>query len=255
MISKAILNHVIGPVDILSARHVLAVAAHADDIEISLGALIAKLVERGTVVTYVVITDELGLGRELPEGQQSIRREEQLEAARSLGVSDIRFLGYPDAGIYDQQELRVELIGLLHELGPDVLLAPDPTLRYESHPDHIKAGQAALQAAMLSEFFEPGGRMASIKRAGMVSEYTLKAVGLYFTDNPNRFYPLGRYLQKKRTAIAAHHSQFSKESLHSLLLYDTLHHRYSRLRNCFRYTEELRLFSVPMLHCMPESSR
>ena len=81
--------------------HIVVSVAHHDDIEFGVAGSVARWIqEEGATVTYVIITDG-GAGSNDPnlsrEQIVAIRREEQIEAAARIGVSDLRFLDYPMA--------------------------------------------------------------------------------------------------------------------------------------------------------------
>jgi LmbE family N-acetylglucosaminyl deacetylase len=88
---------------------VLVVTAHPDDSEFGAGGTIAKLVRDGCEVSYVVVTNgNKGSGDRTMTSERlaRIREEEQRNAARTLGVARVAFLGYPDCEVEDTRELR-----------------------------------------------------------------------------------------------------------------------------------------------------
>ena len=81
-------------------ERVMVVTAHPDDPEFGAGGTIARLVREGCRVAYVIVTNgDKGSGDRTmtPERLTLIRREEQQNAARELGVERVEFLGYEDA--------------------------------------------------------------------------------------------------------------------------------------------------------------
>src|ERR1700751_3371356 len=82
----------------------LVVTAHPDDSEFGAGGTVAKLVKEGCEVTYVIVTNgNKGSGDRsmTPERLATIRADEQRNAARTLGVARVEFLGYPDGEVED----------------------------------------------------------------------------------------------------------------------------------------------------------
>lgn len=134
--------------------HALVIAAHPDDAEFSFGATVARLVDEGVRVSYLVVTDGAQGGEDPaePAAELSARRyAEQRDAARVLGVRDIFFLGFPDGLLTDTPELRLALTREIRRLRPDLVLTHQPlrSLQFPigaSHPDHLAVGQAALNA-------------------------------------------------------------------------------------------------------------
>ena len=133
---------------------VLVIAAHPDDAEFSFGATVARLVDEGAWVSYVVVTDGAQGGDDPGEPADALvkrRYSEQRAAARMLGVSEVLFLGFPDGNLMDTVELRLSLTREIRRQRPDLILTHQPLRSLEfpvgaSHPDHLVVGQAALNA-------------------------------------------------------------------------------------------------------------
>ena len=85
----------------------MVVAAHPDDPEFGAGGTVAKLVGEGLQAIYVICTNgdkgtpDLSM---TSEKLAKIREQEQRNAARVLGVSEVVFLGHPDGGLVDGPE-------------------------------------------------------------------------------------------------------------------------------------------------------
>lgn len=108
---------------------VLAIGAHPDDVELSCGGTLAKLVKNGRVVGIVDLTQgELGT-----RGSAEIRAREAAEAARILGVSVRENLQIPDGNIENSMANRHKLIQAIRNFRPEVILFPFSSDR---HPDH-----------------------------------------------------------------------------------------------------------------------
>lgn len=134
-------------------RAVLAVFAHPDDEVLCAGGTLALCRALGQRVTVVCATrGELGPvadptllgGSNLSE----VREGELRESCAHLGVSDVRVLGWPDAGLdwaaRSESALGV-LVGLIRELRPDVILTFGPDGLY-GHADHVALGEVVSQA-------------------------------------------------------------------------------------------------------------
>ena len=80
----------------------------------------------------------------------ALRQSEQRAAAAAVGVSDVRFLGYPDGRVQPTIELRRDISRVIRDVKPSV--APRPVARttvglhFASHPDHLATGEAAVCA-------------------------------------------------------------------------------------------------------------
>ena len=78
---------------------VLVVTAHPDDVDFGASGTIAGWVRAGVSVTYCIVTDgdAGGFDPTVPRSEiPTIRRAEQVAAAKEVGVTDVRFLGYRD---------------------------------------------------------------------------------------------------------------------------------------------------------------
>jgi LmbE family N-acetylglucosaminyl deacetylase len=90
----------------------LVVVAHPDDVDFWAGGAVACWTSAGTAVTYCVLSDgdTGGFDPQVPRSAiPGIRRAEQEAAAAVLGVSDVRFLGYPDGCIEPSYALRRDI--------------------------------------------------------------------------------------------------------------------------------------------------
>jgi LmbE family N-acetylglucosaminyl deacetylase len=131
----------------------LAVMAHPDDVDFSAAGTIATWTEAGIEVTYLIVTDgdAGGFDDDVPrEAMGPLRRAEQTTAAKCVGVTDVRFLGYPDGRVEANLGLRCDIARVIRQVRPDRVLIPSPERNYQrlapSHPDHRAVGSAALDA-------------------------------------------------------------------------------------------------------------
>ena len=156
----------------------LLVHAHPDDESINNGATMAAYVARGAQVTLVtctrgeegeILVPELAhLASDKDDGLGAHREIELAAAMKELGVTDFRFLGFPEKSWLDSgmigtpqnarpdvfwncelDEAARELEKVIHEIKPHVLITYDENGGY-GHPDHIKAHQVAMRAAELA---------------------------------------------------------------------------------------------------------
>jgi LmbE family N-acetylglucosaminyl deacetylase len=130
-------------------ERVLAVMAHPDDVDFGAAGSIAQWTDAGIEVTYCVVTDgdAGGFDPDVPRSEiGAIRREEQITAAKQVGVSDVRFLGYPDGRLTVTFDLRRDIARVIREVRPQRVVCQSPIrnmLRIPaSHPDHMAAGEA-----------------------------------------------------------------------------------------------------------------
>jgi bacillithiol biosynthesis deacetylase BshB1 len=118
---------------------VLAIGAHPDDVELSCGGTILKLVRQGLKVGVLDLTEgELGT-----RGSREIRAAEAAEASRILGLSVRESLGLPDGGIESTPATRERVIRIIRRYRPDILLIP---FHMDRHPDHEHAHVLARES-------------------------------------------------------------------------------------------------------------
>jgi bacillithiol biosynthesis deacetylase BshB1 len=122
---------------------VLAVAAHPDDAEISVGGTLLLLGRAGRRVGVVDCSrGELGT-----RGSAGDRARETAAANEILGLAVRHNLELPDGRVQASIEARERLAAIVREHEPDVLLAHHVD---DLHPDHRAAGELARAAWYLS---------------------------------------------------------------------------------------------------------
>ena len=113
----------------MSLERALAVMAHPDDVDFGCAGTIAQLTESGVEVTYCIITDgdAGGFDPAVPRTQiGSIRRAEQTAAAKEVGVTDVRFLGYPDGRLEVTFDLRRDIAQVIRQVRPQRVFCQSP---------------------------------------------------------------------------------------------------------------------------------
>lgn len=116
---------------------VLAVGAHADDVELGAGALLRKLVEEGHEVHLLVLTDDAH--------RAALRRAEAVAAAAELGVlaDRVLFAGQPDGRLRVDAPTVRQLRSLTVDRPPDLVVTHTES---DSHNDHVEANRCARAA-------------------------------------------------------------------------------------------------------------
>src|SRR5215203_871209 len=107
---------------------VLCVLAHPDDVDFGSAGTVATWTAAGTEVVYCIVTDgDAGGFDETPREQMPIlRRAEQQAAASAVGVSDVRFLGYPDGRLELTLDLRRDISRVIRQVRPQRVLSTSP---------------------------------------------------------------------------------------------------------------------------------
>jgi LmbE family N-acetylglucosaminyl deacetylase len=186
----------------------MVIVAHPDDAEFTMAGTIAAWAEAGCRVTYVVCTDgnagshEPGMTR---ERLAEIRRSEQRAACAVLGVGDVVFLGYDDGELQPTLDLRRDLVHMIRQHKPEVVLTSDPTRffsgdRYINHPDHRAAGQAALDAVA------PASAMPLLW-PDTGQPHRVHRVYVYGNGEPNVWIDINTTIDRKIEALKKHASQ------------------------------------------------
>jgi bacillithiol biosynthesis deacetylase BshB1 len=118
------------------ALDVVAVAPHPDDVELSCGATLAKLVRQG----YRVGIIDLTTGEPTPRGNEETRAREAEAARQVLGVHVRINLGLPNRVLMDEPEGRFRLATELRRFRPSVLIAMagrTPAASPDHHQGHL----------------------------------------------------------------------------------------------------------------------
>jgi len=198
---------------------VLGIAAHPDDLDYTAGGTMAAFAKQGAEVYYLILTDG-GKGSQdramTSDRLRDMRRHEQRKAGDILGLKDVFFLDYPDGTLENTPDVKRDIVKIIRQVRPDVVVAPDPSVLYSAayglinHPDHRAAGQAAIDAVyplardhmtfpeLLEQGYEPHNTDTLLLYSfDLDPERATFAVNI--TDT----------IELKLQAIAAHASQFS----------------------------------------------
>ena len=193
-------------------RRALVVAAHPDDPEFLFGATVAKLVDDGGEVSYVVCSDGANGSRDpsLPrEDIAAVRCEEQRRAAAALGVRDVEFLGFPDGLLAPTAELRAAIARQIRRVKPDLVITHFPRRVLEipieaSHPDHIAVGEAALAAVFPDA---ANARAHPELLAAGLAPHRVKEVWIPAYERADHYVDATGLMDRKIQAICCHASQ------------------------------------------------
>ena len=192
-------------------ERVMVVTAHPDDSEFGAGGTIAKLVKEGCEVTYVIVTNgDKGSGDRTMTSERLalIREAEQRNAARTLGVARVEFLGYPDCEVEDTRELRCDVTRQIRRWRPDLVIAMNPQRSYNlggSHRDHrITAGVALDCVYPLAR-----DHLAFPELMPDYEPHKVLEIHLMQWENPHLVVDISDVMDLKLKALACHASQFA----------------------------------------------
>ena len=124
----------------------LWVVAHPDDAEFSSAGTIHRLASEGKEVIIVQVTSgDRGTDNPdwTPETLGAAREQEEMEAAKRLGVKHVEFLREGDGHVMPTVAFREKIVRMIRAWKPDVLVTHDPFRPYALHPDHRGVGITA----------------------------------------------------------------------------------------------------------------
>ena len=136
-------------------KTVLVVGAHPDDNDFGAGATLAKATGQGAKVIYLIATTgQRGSSDQAmtPERLSGIRKKEQEEAAKVLGVREVHFLDYVDGELIPDLRLKEQVVIYIRRHRPEIVFTMDPSFFYfknfgfVNHSDHRAIGEATLDA-------------------------------------------------------------------------------------------------------------
>ncbi|WP_119731239.1 PIG-L deacetylase family protein [Thermomonospora amylolytica] len=133
-------------------QRALTLVAHPDDLEYGASTAIAKWTAEGRTVVQVLATrGEAGIDGMDPAEAARIRTDEQVEAARAVGVDTVEFLGHPDGMLEYGLPLRRDIARAIRRHRPEVVITGNfretwPGGEGFNMADHRVFGLAVLDA-------------------------------------------------------------------------------------------------------------
>ncbi|MCK9368759.1 PIG-L family deacetylase [Candidatus Dojkabacteria bacterium] len=194
--------------NLLSAKKVLVISPHPDDIEIGIGMLIKKMAENGVEVY------ELLLSRGELAGDSNIREQEARESAGFLGIKEVFVNSFANT-LFDKyrNEIKNRIEEVVKAICPDMIFTP---WMIDNHIDHI----------VTSTETEVAGRSVS----NLIYYQCMKSSKF----EPNLcFYGNTKLMSDKLYAISLHKSQITSGRINIAFtqcsgkywLYKFLHHQ------------------------------
>ena len=195
----------------------MVVVAHADDAEYGCSGTVAKWCREGWEVVYVMCTDgsKGSSDREITGEELSrIRRQEQSNAGKVLGLKEVVFLDHEDSLLQPTLELRRDIAREIRRFRPDVVICPYPMRNLDGgwgvgHPDHLAAGEAALSAVF------PAARdhmtFPELLDAGL-EPHKVAEVWVMSHPEPDVWVDVTEHMETSIKALLAHKSQVDGSS-------------------------------------------
>ncbi len=199
--------------DPLHPKIVLGVGAHPDDLDFMAAGTLAKFAGEGAQVYYLILTDGSRGSADLSADCAELvkmRKAEQDAAVKAIGAAGAEFFDYVDGQLEVTMELKCDIVRVIRQLRPEVVITFDPTMAYYAplgvinHPDHRAAGQATLDAVFplardhlsFPELLDEGQQ-----------PHKVSTVLLSNFDKQDFFIDISDTIDAKITALAAHASQ------------------------------------------------
>jgi LmbE family N-acetylglucosaminyl deacetylase len=203
--------------DSTDVARILVITAHPDDADFGAAGSVATWTDKGIDVRYCIVTDgdAGGFDPAVPRSEiPRIRREEQTKAAKTVGVTELHFLGYPDGRLVSSIELRRDISRVIRQVRPDRVLCPSPernlTRIYASHPDHLAAGEAAV-CAVYPDARNPWAHPELLQEEGL-EPHTVPELWLMAANNADHFVDTTAQIDRKIAALLCHESQMPDPS-------------------------------------------
>ena len=129
----------------------LCVVAHPDDIEYGTSAAVARWTGDGKTVTYFLLTrGEAGIDTMHPDEAAAVREQEERDAAKVVGVSEVDFGTHRDGIVEYSLDLRRDIAREIRRRRPDVVVVTDYHDRFAggmlNQADHRAVGLATVDA-------------------------------------------------------------------------------------------------------------
>lgn len=208
-----------------SKKTILVSFAHPDDAEFGCAGSVAKWVKEGSEVYYLVATNG-DKGSEDPKATSTdldkIRKKEQEEAAKILGVRQVFFLDHHDTELEPNLTLKEEIVRIIRKVQPNLVVTFDPAFLYSktgyvNHTDHRAIGVATLDAVM------PLARdrltFPAHEKEGL-QPHKVEEVYLWNFEDQDTFVDISDTFDQKVEALQAHKSQISDEFIELIKIWN-----------------------------------
>jgi bacillithiol biosynthesis deacetylase BshB1 len=176
---------------------ILAIFAHPDDVELTVGGTLLKMKQLGYKTAALDVTHgEMGT-RGTVEG-----RAEEAAAAASILKLDVREnLGLSDGHVFSDDGSRTKMVRVLRRLKPKVIITHQEN---DPHPDHNHIVQLVRESARLASMYKYDEETGSEKiDVPMVTHNVFSRLVA-----PSFVVDISDFLDDKMAAIRAHKSQF-----------------------------------------------
>ncbi|HEV8539733.1 MAG TPA: PIG-L deacetylase family protein [Nitrospiraceae bacterium] len=174
---------------------ILALGAHPDDVEAGCGGTLLKYARGGHRIFLMVMTEgECG-------AEPGIRRREQEQAAKIIGIEKLYWGGYADTRVPMDQDLIQRIEQVVREVDPQFIFVNFPD---DTHQDHRHLATCTVTATRYTKnvlFYE-----------GPTTQ----------NFSPTVFVDIDPVLEDKVAALEAHESQVKKTNIEAITIVDII---------------------------------
>jgi N-acetylglucosamine malate deacetylase 1 len=175
--------------------HVLAIAAHPDDVEQTCGGTLIRSAEQG----YRTGVLDLTAGDMGSRGTPELRIAESQTAARHLLLAWRQNLRWPDARLENAVTARMTLAGVIRRIRPRVVILPYWEGR---HPDHYRSSEIGYEACFLA------GLRRIEEDTPPHRPFKILYSSLYANVTPSFVVDISRQFDRRMTALLSYTSQY-----------------------------------------------
>ena len=184
----------------MTSVDLLIIMAHPDDAELCCSGTILSCIDNGFSVGMIDLTrGELGT-----RGSGKIRIEEANNAAKVLGVNFRHNLELRDGFISDDKESIFEVVKIIREFKPKVIITNSKTDR---HPDHESAASLVKKACFLSGLIKINTKKDNLDQESWRPKSLLYSIQNNYVE-PHFVVDVSKYIDIKINAIKCFKSQF-----------------------------------------------
>lgn len=174
---------------------ILAFSAHPDDIELSCGGTIVKLVKAGYKLGLVDLTEaELST-----RGTVTLRKQETERSSKILKLSVRDNLKIRDGQIDYNEENRLKVINCIRKYQPKIILAP---YFEDRHPDHVHTSNLISKSNFYSGLAKIESEYSSYRAKNVIYYYQ------HLVDKPSFVVDITDEFDTKMEAVRVFTSQF-----------------------------------------------
>jgi len=174
-----------------TGKVLMAIQPHSDDIPLSAGGLVAKLMDEGYTGYLCSVSDDAR-----GEGEYTQNRQDNLNIAKFYGMKgSFEFLmPHHQMDSIGIQDLKQRFIFLFRALKVDTIVCMDPWGHYEENPDHYVTGRAVEAARWIAGSFDyPEHFAAGFNRHAPKERYYYSRFG----ETNNLIVDISDYIDKK----------------------------------------------------------